>query len=251
MGGMKRETMLVSVPGMNRGGVEDRNHRDTENKENTGFSRLVLRVLRVLRVSAASAVCVDVLGTLYAVGTAASPITFTDAVSEGTGAWGYVYLRGPLGACTLDYVTWQYGGGVNDAAGSTLRHRRGLTCTYGLATLSASDVASCTLQYNATGLLVYGEAAPLITASNVLSNTLNAWVDQAADVAAPGCWWGQSPPDATWIWDHADDQSLGALDVSDAAAGWVAWRDLADKRPRSVLSCDEGRWAGPSTNGNE
>lgn len=83
---------------------------------------------------------VDVLGTLYAVGTAASPITFTHAVSEAAGAWGYVYLRGE--PCTLDYVTWQYGGGVNDAAGSTLRHCRGLTCTYGLATLSASDVTS-------------------------------------------------------------------------------------------------------------
>jgi hypothetical protein len=44
---------------------------------------------------------VDVLGTLYAAGTAASPITFTHAVSEAAGAWGYVYLRGPLGACTL------------------------------------------------------------------------------------------------------------------------------------------------------
>ena len=67
IGGTKRETMLVSVPGMSRAGVEDRNHRDTENKENTGSSRLVLRVFRVLRlrrVSAASAVCVDVLGTL-------------------------------------------------------------------------------------------------------------------------------------------------------------------------------------------
>lgn len=38
--------MRVSMPGMSRAGVQDRN-RDTENTENTGLFHLALRVFRV------------------------------------------------------------------------------------------------------------------------------------------------------------------------------------------------------------
>ena len=58
----------------------------------------------------------------------------------------------------------------------------------GAATLAASDAMSSTFQYNGTGLLVYKDAAPSISACNILSSPLyDAEVQQADSVMVQGC----------------------------------------------------------------
>ena len=164
---------------------------------------------------------IDVQGTLYAVGTVTEPITFTHATEVTKSAWAYIYLRGD--PSTLEYCNIYYGRGVNDEAGSTLRYCKVMTCAYGLATMSASDVASCTFQYDTYGLLMYLEASPVISYCNILSNTWNAYMDQITSVAIPDCWWGSDPPDDALIWDYGDDFTLGLIDTTGQAAGWIDW----------------------------
>ena len=167
---------------------------------------------------------VDVGGRLYAVGSAGSPITLTHELSTTAGSWGLVYLRGP--ASTIDYVDILFGEGVNLASASVLRHCNVMTNSYGLAFYGpwAADVASCTVQYNGIGLLMYGETSPVISYCNVFSNTLyDVRMDQGLSVALPYCWWGSDPPDEAWVWDQAEDFSLGRVDRSGQQSGWTAW----------------------------
>jgi len=165
---------------------------------------------------------VDVEGTLWAYGTAALPITFTTAVSSVAGTWGNVYLRGE--ASTLRYVTVLYGAGVNDAAGSELRYVTVQTCTFGLASMSATDVSSSTFQYCGTGLLMYLGAEPTISACNVLSNTYWAGeIGQSQAITTTACWWGADPPDDGAVLDGLDDLRRGLLYRDDYATGPVGW----------------------------
>jgi hypothetical protein len=167
---------------------------------------------------------VDVAGRLLAVGTASEPITFTHDTGVVTGSWGYLYLRGE--PCELDYVNVLYGGGVNDAAGSTFRHCNFMTNTYGLALRGpeVATVTSCTLQYNDVGLLAYGYSLPVISACNVLSNTLwDVQMAQADSVTASGCWWGDPTPPAERVWDYSDDFRLGIVSQEMPAAACLAW----------------------------
>src|ERR1700726_477208 len=56
----------------------------------------------------------DVHGTLMAVGTSASPISFTSAsATPAAGNWSYVSFTAGASASQLSYVTFQYGGGYN------------------------------------------------------------------------------------------------------------------------------------------
>jgi hypothetical protein len=167
----------------------------------------------------------DVKGRLYAVGTVTEPVTLTHETGVVTDSWGYVYLRGPT-TSTLHYANVYYGSGINDAAGSALRCCTLMTNTYGLALLgpAASDVASCTVQYNDVGVLLYGGASPAVQYSNILSNTVyDVQVQQRESAAIPDCWWGSDPPDDGTVWDTHDDFTLGALDRTPYASGWVSW----------------------------
>jgi hypothetical protein len=164
----------------------------------------------------------DVFGDLYAVGTASQPITFTRELTTAMGTWGPVWVRDDAHA-TLQYANVYYGRGVNDYAGSIMRFVNVMTNTYGLATLAASDVMSSTFQYNGTGLLMYYDGSPAISACNVLSNTIDAEIEQAASVTVSGCWWGEDPPDDELVLDYYDDFTRGMLVRDDHAAGWVTW----------------------------
>jgi len=167
---------------------------------------------------------VDVAGKLYAVGTSANPITLTHDTGVMTGSWGYLYLRGQ--PSVLDYVNVLYGGGVNDEAGSTFTHCNFKTNMYGLALRGpqVTTVTSCTLQYNDVGLLPYGYSVPVMSASNVLSNTLwDACLVQEDSVTASGCWWGAATPPAAKVWDYSDDFRLGIMAQDAPAGAWVVW----------------------------
>jgi len=135
-----------------------------------------------------------------------------------------VYLRGQ--ASTLDYVDILYGQGVNLGAAAVLRHCNILTNTYGLACHGpwAVDVASCTVQYNGVGVLLYGEASPVISYCNVLSSTLyDVQVDQARSVAMASIWWGADPPDPARVLDITFDMTRGDVDQSEWASSVVLW----------------------------
>jgi hypothetical protein len=167
---------------------------------------------------------VDVKGSLYAVGTVTEPITLTHETAVVTDSWGCLYLRGDRS--TLHYVNVYYGGGINDAAGSELRYCTLMTNTYGLALPGpkASDVASCTMQHNDYGVLAYANASPVIERCNVLSSTVHdIEVRQPEDVTMLDCWWGADPPDEGRVWDDGDDFTLGVLDRSPYATGWITW----------------------------
>jgi hypothetical protein len=80
------------------------------------------------------------------------------------------------------------------------------------------------VQYNDVGVLLYGGASPAVQYSNVLSNTVyDVQVHQPQSVAIPDCWWGSDPPDDGRVWDYGDDFTLGALDRTPYASGWVSW----------------------------
>ncbi|HUT18887.1 MAG TPA: hypothetical protein VM366_06980, partial [Anaerolineae bacterium] len=115
------------------------------------------------------------------------------------------------------------GRGINDVAGSTIRHTEVMTCDYGLATMSDTDVMSCTFQYNTYGIVPYLEGSPSISYCNILSNTWNVYMDQISDLSMWYVWWGADPPDADLIWDYADDFTLGAADACASSTSWVAW----------------------------
>jgi len=164
----------------------------------------------------------DVQGELYAVGTASQPITFSHSSAVTKSSWSYIHLSGPT-ASTLDYCVIKYGRGINDEAGSTIRHTEVMTCEYGLATMSDTDVISCTFQYNTYGVLPYLECQPTIRYCNILGNTWDVWVDQITSLAMPHVWWGGDPPDLDLVWDYADDIVLGATDTSASSSSWIAW----------------------------
>lgn len=165
----------------------------------------------------------DVDGSLYAVGTAAEPITFTRELTTSAGTWGPIWVRDG-GAATLQYANIYYGQGVNDYSGVSMRYCNVMTNTYGLATLAASDVMSSTFQYNGIGLLMYYDGAPSISACNVLDSvTHDAEVQQDTSVTVSGCWWGADPPDDGKVTDFYDEFTRGVLDRSYDAVGWVAW----------------------------
>ena len=164
---------------------------------------------------------IDVQGELYAVGTAANPITFTHISKVTKAAWSYIHLRGDVS--TLDYCVIEYGRGINDEAGSTIRHTKVMTCTHGLATMSDTAMVSCTLEYNTYGVVPYLECSPSISYSNILSNTWNVWVDQISDLSIWYVWWGSDPPDLDLIWDYCHDFVLGMVDTTFYLASWLSW----------------------------
>jgi hypothetical protein len=165
----------------------------------------------------------DLWGSFSAMGTASQPITITRELTTAMGTWGPLYLRAGALA-SLDYATLLYGRGINDGAGMTMRHSSVLTSTYGLATLAASDVMSCTLRYNGTGVLVYGESAPVVRSCNILdSTTWDATLRQRAGLPVSRCWWGADPPDEAGVLDGADELMRGTLDRSNHAGAWVEW----------------------------
>ena len=119
-----------------------------------------------------------------------------------------------------------HGSGINDAAGSERRYCKLMTNTYGLASVGpkASDVASCTVQYNDYGILLYADASPVIHYCNILSNTVyDVQMQQAESVTVPDCWWDSDPPDDDKVWDYNDDFTLGLLDRTPYATGWITW----------------------------
>lgn len=137
---------------------------------------------------------------------------------------GYVHLRGD--ASTLWYVNMYYGSGINDAAGSERRYCKLMTNTYGLASVRprASDVASCTVGYNDYGILLYADASPVISYCNILSSTVyDVQLQRAESVTVPDCWWGSDPPDDDKVWDDNADLTLGLLDRTSYATGWITW----------------------------
>ena len=164
---------------------------------------------------------IDVQGRLYAVGTAADPITFSHASGVTKSLWSYVHLRGD--ASTLDYCVIQAGRGINDVAGSTIRHTEVMSCDYGLATMSDSDVMSCTFQYNTYGIVPYLEGSPAISYCNILSNTWNVYMDQISDLDMWYVWWGADPPDGNLLFDGVHDFILGLVDVTFYLSSWLAW----------------------------
>ena len=164
---------------------------------------------------------VDVQGELYAVGTAADPITFTHATEVTKSSWSYIHLQGE--PSTLDYCEIYYGRGINDEAGSWITHTKVMTCMYGLATMSDTEMISSTLQWNTYGVVPYLECSPSISYCIILSNTWNVWMDQVTGIEIPYVWWGVDPPDLNLVWDYCHDFVLGALDTSHHAPSWVAW----------------------------
>jgi hypothetical protein len=65
---------------------------------------------------------------------------------------------------------------------------------------------------------------PLISACNVLSNTLwDVQMAQEDSITASGCWWGSPTPAADRVWDYGDDFRLGMVAQDDPAAAWVGW----------------------------
>lgn len=163
----------------------------------------------------------DVYGLLYAVGTAALPITFTTSISTVASSWGMLAVRSA--GSRFEYARVEYGDGLNDAGGSVLRYCTLVSNTFGLASMSASDVQSSTLQWNGTGLLGYNEGIPVLDACNVLSNTWNAFVSSTRNVTVTNSWWGNASPDWALVWDHEDDYSLGLVITTGFASAVVSW----------------------------
>lgn len=166
----------------------------------------------------------DVWGRLYAVGTAADPITVTQTytVTE-YGAWGPIFVRHNADA-VFEYVDILYGNGINDAGGAVITHCNILSNTWGIATMGPTQAMSCTIRYNTYGVLAYYEGEPVIANCNILDNYLyDVKMGQRRGVAMPGCWWGSDPPDGGNVYDYEDDFTLGDLDQSDWASGWIAW----------------------------
>ena len=165
----------------------------------------------------------DLWGTVIVTGSVTRPITFTRELTTTMGTWGPLYVR-PGATVVMSNASLLYGRGINDGGALTLRRTSVLSNTYGLATLAPSDVLSCTLQYNDVGLLIYGESAPVVRASNLLDSlTWDLWVDQRAGVTVSGCWWGSDSPDDGRVWDGGDELMRGILDRSDYAGEWVGW----------------------------
>jgi hypothetical protein len=165
----------------------------------------------------------DVWGTLYAVGTAAEPITMTREFTTSAGTWGPVWVRA-AGDATLWYVYMYYGEGINDQGGAELRWCNIMTNTVGLATLGPTDMMSCTLQYNGIGVLMYYDAEPEISTCNILDSTIyDVQMRQGHSVSVLDSWWGVDPPGAAMVYDFYDDFTLGIVGRSTWAAAWVAW----------------------------
>jgi len=136
----------------------------------------------------------DVWGNLYAVGTAAQPITLTSSPAITWGEWGPVWVRQD-GSAWLERVRLQHGRGLNDQGASWISYTEILTNTAGLWTLSGTQVQSSTLQGNDVGIYVYFGASPGITYCNVVDNvTWDVQMSQSESVSMVECWWGAAPP---------------------------------------------------------
>ena len=101
----------------------------------------------------------DVHGTLMAVGTSASPISFTSAsATPAAGNWGYVSFTAGASASQLSYVTFQYGGYYWGA----MVFVQGSSPTFDHVTIANSS--SIGLDMNTQG------GAPTITYSTIADN---------------------------------------------------------------------------------
>lgn len=166
----------------------------------------------------------DVWGRLWAVGTVSEPITLTQSYTVADhGTWGPIYVR-HNGEAALEYVDILYGSGINDAGRAVITHCNMMSNTWGIATMGATEVTSCTIRCNTYGVLPYREGEPVIQSCNILDNYLyDVKMAQRRSVSIPGCWWGSDPPDAGNVYDYADDFTLGVVDQSGWASGWIAW----------------------------
>ncbi|MBC7264114.1 MAG: hypothetical protein H5T64_07105 [Chloroflexi bacterium] len=172
----------------------------------------------------------DIAGTLYAVGTVSQPITFTHATTTTKGAWLGLRLGGP--GSTLERVVVRYGAGLNIYSPSVIRYSIIASNTYGVALYGphAMTVTSSTIQYNDYGILTYGVPGPataLITACNVLSNTVyDVWVNSPAPLCVWRSWWGGPPPTyplGSAICDYRDNWRQGEFTAVDSAASPISW----------------------------
>lgn len=166
----------------------------------------------------------DVKGKLYAVGTAANPITITHHTMTATGSYDYIFLRGDNSV--LDYVNVCYGDGINVADESTITHVKAMSNTHGLYFSGpwVSHVQSSTLQYNDYGMVLWMDALPYITDTNVLSNTVwDVAMYQHESLSTDNCWWGSDPPDEGKVWDFDDEFTLGDVSWAYYASAWISW----------------------------
>jgi hypothetical protein len=162
-------------------------------------------------------------GPLIAVGASGNPITFTRPATTTSGTWGPVYLYN--NASQLDYLEVQYGRGIEVGALVTISHSLIESNTIGVHFVTDGELISSTLHANVYGLLVTDNAAPVLQAVNVLTNTIGIFLAQSRDLAAPGIYWGTTD-DATiagYIFDQTWAATLGRVLWTPAATSLWTW----------------------------
>ena len=166
----------------------------------------------------------DIQGRIIANGTITEPVLWTRGGVTTPGQWGPLYIIGNGSGMT--YVTMTYGIGLSAGAPVTLTHLWAYTNTYGLDLASNSTVQSATLWANTYGLQVRLNARPVISYTNILTNTTyGAVIAQQRDVPLTGVWWGTTNGATIegYILDDIDDMRRGRALWYPAAATEYAW----------------------------
>lgn len=161
---------------------------------------------------------VDVQGRVVANGTITEPVHWTRPVTDVNTLWGPLYIIGA--GSSMTYVTMTYSIGLSAGAPVTLTHLWAYSNTYGLDLASNSTVQSATLWANTYGLQVRLNARPVISYTNILTNTTyGAVIGQPRDVPLTGVWWGTT--------DGATIEGLILDDIDDIRRGRALWHPAA------------------------
>jgi hypothetical protein len=163
-------------------------------------------------------------GRVIANGTRASPVTWTRQGGSVAGSWGPLYLVGP--GSSMSFVTVTYGTALSVGAPVTLTNYWAQANTWGLDLAANASVLTATLQGNTYGVMIRLNAAPTLSATNILTNTtFGLVVEQPSGVDVGDIWWGSTTATAVegMILDIGDDASRGDARWEPAATSRWPW----------------------------
>jgi hypothetical protein len=126
----------------------------------------------------------------------------------------------------MDYTTVKHGIGVSIGYPVFITRSLFLTNTYGLDIVANTSVVSSTAQGNTYGVMLRLNAAPTLTAVNVLTNT--TWglvIEQPRSVTVTNLWWGTTVTTTIngYIRDGVDDIGRGTATYLPVAVAEWTW----------------------------